>query len=90
VGVGGQCRPIRLLSGAEPLYAPIVKMPRRTAYLSPHTHLPTHPLPLPETLIADTTPLFVLQVRYGGQMGAIVIFGGHVSGKGEMPSTRYV
>ena len=86
MAVGGQCRPIRLLSGAEPLYAPTVKMPRRTAYLSPHTHLPTHHLPLPETLIPDTTPWFV----YGGQMGAIVIFGGHVSGKGEMPSTRYV
>jgi len=33
VAVGGECRPIGLLSGAVLLYAPTVKLPRRTAYL---------------------------------------------------------
>jgi len=33
VAVGGECRPIGLLSGAVLLYAATVKLPRRTAYL---------------------------------------------------------
>jgi len=35
VTVGGKCRPVpvRLLSGAVPLYAPTVELPRKTAYL---------------------------------------------------------
>jgi len=31
--LGAQCRPIRLLSGALPLYAPIINLPQRTGYL---------------------------------------------------------
>jgi len=34
VAVRGKCRPIRLLSWAAALYAPTIKLPRRTAYLS--------------------------------------------------------
>jgi len=33
VAVGGECRPIGLLSAAVLLYAATVKLPRRTAYL---------------------------------------------------------
>ena len=91
-----KCRPIRLLSGWIPLYAPTVKLPRRTAY--PHTRVcrdttcdrtfvPPTPAPPPKTVIADTTPWFVLSFRYGGQMSAMVTFGGTcVWGAGKCPA----
>jgi len=42
VAVGGKCRPIRLLSGAVPLYVPTVNLPWRTAYLlSTHAYAET-------------------------------------------------
>jgi len=49
VAVGGKCRPVRLLSGAVPLYAPTVKLPRRTVYMyliSAHTYAETPPVTL--------------------------------------------
>ena len=44
VAVGGKRRPIRLLSGAVPLYVPTVKLPRTTAYLRRHVPPDTCPL----------------------------------------------
>jgi len=44
VAVGGKCRPISLLSGAVPLYAPTVNLPCRTAYrISAHVYAETPP-----------------------------------------------
>ena len=62
-------RPIRLLSGAVPLYAPTVKLPWRTAYLCTHifrditcdlTFVPPSPTPPTKKVTTDTTPWFVL------------------------------
>jgi len=69
VAVGSKCRPIRFLSVTVPLYAPTVKLPRRTAYrISAHTyakiprvfwHLsPRHLPPPPKTFIVYAAPWF--------------------------------
>ena len=91
--VGGKCRPIMLLSGALPLYASTVKLPRRTDYLiSAHAYAETPPvlrhLPLPNTcplprkqLSPKLLPRLCYRI-YGGQMPTMVIFRGHASGEG--------
>jgi len=69
VAVGSKCRPIRFLSVPVPLYAPTVKLPRRTAYhISAHAyakiprvfwHLSPRHLPPPtKTFIVYAAPWF--------------------------------
>jgi len=89
--VTGKCRPIRLLSGAVPPYAPTGQL-----ILSLHMRMRRHhvwsdicPLdtcPLPQKQLSWTLCPRLCQGRYGRQMSAMVIFGGHVSGRGRCPA----
>ena len=85
MAVGSKCRPIRLLSGAVPLYAPTVKLPRQTRVCPDHLWSdilsPQHLL-RPRKQLWQTLLSGLCYRRYGGQMSAMVIFGGHVSEKG--------
>ena len=92
VAVGSNCRSIRLLSGAVPLYAATIKLPHRTAYLCTCvcrdstcdlTFVSLTPAPSTENSYRGHYSLVCVRVgnRCGGQMSVMVIFGGHVSGK---------
>jgi len=89
MGVGGKCRPIRLLSGAVPLYAPPLschwwQLTSAHAYAETPPmirHLPPTPAPSPEKLSQMLLPSLGCH-RYGGQMSAMVTLGGHVSVEG--------
>ena len=76
VAVDGKCRPVRLLSGAVPLYAPTVKLPRRTVYMyliSAHTYgdsdicpSPT-PAPSPENSYRGHYSLVCVRIGMSGR-----------------------